>query len=200
MKPPEQNALEGIDNPVGVFRAIRALGDYKLKDALWPEVTMALILGAGGSIFIVRATTVVERVGVMGNALALAGVLLAVTFAALAFVVSIPSGSYLRMLGETKEGGMRRFLDPFLLAVGVQIGLVLLAFAYRIFAVHVPDAIEHIAFGVGAFLLVFALFDIAGLARQLVRHGVLRAIDSTLSGSEDENSASVHRLPGQRGK
>jgi hypothetical protein len=197
--PPERSPLQDAEE-AGIWRAFRALGDYKFKDVLWPEITLGVILGAGGSVLVIHSTTVDERIALAGEVLTLAGVLLAVTFAALAFVVSIPSGSYLRMLGETRDGGMRRFLDPFLVAIGTQIALIVLAFAYRIFADSVPRQLEHVVFAVMACLLLFALFDIAALARQLVRHGILRAIDSTLNEPADGDDQNVHSLSERKGR
>ena len=194
----EPSGIEGLRRPVGVWRAVAALGDYKLKDALWPEVVFAIAVGAGGPALIVRGTSVVERVGLMGDVLALAGAFLAVVFAALAIVVSLPSTSYLRLLGETENGGMRKFLDPFLVAVGTQIGLILLALAYRFGAEPVPGWIEHVAFYVIGTLFVFGLLDLAGLARQLVRHGVLRAAEAAMDGRGAETDGRVRQLPDRR--
>jgi small-conductance mechanosensitive channel len=191
--------VEGLRRPVGVWRAVIALGDYPLKQALWPEAILALVIGGGGSVFIVRATTASERVGAASDVLVLAAALLGVVFAALAIVVSLPSTSYLRMLGETEDGGMRKFLDPFLVAVGTQIVLLLLAFAYSLAAEAVPWWVEHAAFYVMATVLVLGLLDIAGLARQLVRHGVLRAADAAVSEEEQRRAGDVHRLSERRG-
>ncbi len=194
----ERQRVEGLRRPVGVWRAVIALGDYPLKQALWPEATLALVIGGGGSVLIVRATTASERVGAASDVLVLAAALLGVVFAALAIVVSLPSTSYLRMLGETEDGGMRKFLDPFLVAVGTQIALLLLTFAYILVAEAVPRWVEHATFYVTATVLVFGLLDIASLARQLVRHGVLRAADAALSGDEQRCAAEVHHLPKRR--
>lgn len=185
---------------VGIWRALRALGQYRFVDAMWPEAVFALALGAGGAALAIQSTDTAARIGIAAEVLALAGVLLAVTFAALAFVVAIPSGGYLRLLGETSDGGMQKFLDPFLVAVGAQVGLVLLAFGYRIFAETVSNPVDHVAFGCLGFLVVFTILDIAGLARQLVIHGILRAREAVLEAEETEESGgSVKRLPERRG-
>jgi hypothetical protein len=180
---------------VGVWRAFGALGHYQFVDAVWPGVVFGLVIGAGGATLAIKGTDTAIRVEAAAEILTLSGVLLAVTFAALAFVVAIPSGGYLRLLGETKEGGMRNFLDPFLVAVGVQIGLILLAIAYRLFANSVSSPVEHLAFTGLGFLVVFALLDIAALARQLVLHGILRAREAIIEAEETEGVASVKRLP-----
>jgi len=182
-----------------VWRSVRALGQYRLVDALWPEVVLGLVVGGGGAALAIQATTPAARVALSGQVLALAGVLLAVTFAALAFVVAIPSGGYLRLLGETSGGGMQKFLDPFLVAVGAQIGLILLAIAYRVFAGSVVRPVDHVAFVALGFLAVFTILDIAALARQLVFHGVLRAQEAIIDAEKTEESGgSVKRLPDRR--
>jgi hypothetical protein len=183
---------------VGVWRAFRAIGHYRFVDAVWPETVFGLVIGAGGAALAIQSTDIATRVKIAAEVLPIAGVLLAVTFAALAFVVAIPSGSYLRLLAETQDGGMRNFLDPFLVAVGAQVGLVLLAFGYRIFAASVPSSIDHVAFAGLGFLVVFAILDIAALARQLVLHGILRAREAVIEAEATEESGSVKRLPERR--
>jgi hypothetical protein len=196
-------ANDDLTRPVGVWRA---LGEFKLKDAMWPEGLFALVIGGGGSALVIGVTKLAERVGVIGDVLVLAGAFLAVVFTALAIVVSLPSTSYLRMLGETPEGGMRRFLDPFLVAVGTQLAVVFLAVAYRLVAGDVASWVEHVGFGLVGFLFVFGLLDIAALARQLVRHGILRAADAALEPNERERDhgvgggGTVRPLPGRRGE
>jgi hypothetical protein len=183
---------------VGFWRAIRDLGHYRLIDAVWPEAFFGVLVGVGGAVLAIQTTDAGQRIAVAGEALALAGVLLAVTFAALAFVVAIPSGDYLGALAETKDGGMRKFLDPFLVAVGSQVALVLLAIGYRLFSKSVEPWIEHVAFGATGFLLVFNVLDITGLARQLVKHGILRSYEAAIRKSE-EDGGQVKKLQDRRG-
>lgn len=188
MPPPEDLA-----QPVGIWRA---LGEFKIKDALWPEGFFGLVLGAGGSVLVVTATKEVERASAVSTVLVLSGAFFGIVFAALAIVVSLPSASYLRMVQGTPGGGMRRFLDPFLVATGTQVALLLLSVAYQLLASHVSPSVEHVVFVLIGFLFVFGVLDIAGLARQLVRHGVLRAVDAELEVDHQEQSdGSVRRLP-----
>lgn len=183
---------------VGVWRAFGSLGHYRLVDAVWPEAVFGIAIGVGGAVLAIQDTDAAIRVDVAAEALTLAGVLLAVTFAALAFVVAIPSGEYLRLLGGAKDGGMQNFLDPFLVAVGAQIALILMAIAYRLFAKSVPSSVEHVAFTGLGFLLIFTVLDIAALARQLVLHGILRAREAIVEAAEIEEQGSVKRLPERR--
>lgn len=166
--------VDDLNRPVGAWRAA---GDLRLK-SLWPEGLLGLLLGGGGAVLAISNSSVAQRVDVASDLMALAGALIAVVFTALVLVVSIPSNSYLRMLADTPRGGIRPFLDPFLLAVGTQIVLVLLTVGYKLVAPTAASWLEHCAFGAATALFVFGLLDIASLARQLVRHGILRAADA----------------------
>lgn len=183
---------DSVTEPVGIWRAI---GEFKLKEAVWPEGVVALALGGGGAAIVIGLTKPGARADAMSDVLVLAGAFLAVIFTALAIVVSLPSNRYLRMLDETPDGGIRRFLDPFLVGVGTQLAIVLLAVAYRLVSADVAKWIEHVAFGLVGFLFVFGVLDIAALARQLVRHGLLRAAEAGLPEDEPGDGGTVRRLP-----
>jgi hypothetical protein len=185
---------DDLSRPVGAWRA---LGDLRLR-ALWPEGILGAVIGGGGAAFAIGHSVVTQRVDLMGDLTALAGALIAVVFTALVLVVSIPSDSYLRTLAETPGGGIRNFLDPFLLAVGTQIMLVLLTIGYKLAAADAALWLEHGAFVLAGALFVFGLLDIASLARQLVRHGILRAADVATAG-DDREDGSVSHLSHRRG-
>jgi hypothetical protein len=159
---------------VGIWRAVLGLGDLRVKQLLWPEGLPALILGGGGAFLVVRATSLSTRIGATDNLVVLAGALLAISFTALAIVVSLPSSHYLRAMAQG-QGGIQAFLDPFLIAVGTQLALIFLGFGYQMFAAHVARPVEHACFYALGFLLVFGLLDVGALARSLVRHGILRS-------------------------
>lgn len=178
---------------IGVWRAIGRLGDYKVRELAWPESAFALVLGVGGAVAIVHGTTLGNRLDVVGDVLTLAGALLAVVFTALALVVSIPSQDYIRKMAQTPNGGTMRFLDPFLVAVGTQTSLVLLALAYKLAAEHISRPVEHTAFYAMGFLLVFGLLDVVALARSLVRHGVNRGIEAMSESTGDDAVQSLDR-------
>jgi hypothetical protein len=100
------------DLKVGVWRAVGRLGDLRVRQLLWPEGLPSLVIGGGGAFFIVRATAASTRVSAASDLVVLGGALLAVSFTALAIVVSLPSNRYLKAMAEG-GGGMRVFLDPF---------------------------------------------------------------------------------------
>jgi small-conductance mechanosensitive channel len=182
---------------VGIWRSVAHLGNYKLKDLLWPEGLPAIAIGIGGALAIVSATELSDRIAFMTTIAQLAAAFLAVVFTALVIMVALPSGSYLSALQKDDpwSNGMKDFLSPFLIAVGTQIAILLLAIGYGLAAQGVSESVEHIAFCVLGFLLVYGLLDIAALARSLVRHGILRARDAVREAEEDKK---VHSLPGRR--
>jgi hypothetical protein len=178
---------------VGVWRAILGLANLPLKRLLWPEGLPAVVVGGGGAALALRACGLSTRVGAMSDLLGLAAALLAVVFAALALVVSIPSASYMRALSENKRG-IQGFLDPFLVAVGTEVLLIVLALGYMLAAPGVPRTVEHIAFYVIGFVLVYGLLDIAALARSLIRHGIYRATLAQREDNGDDGGADVRPL------
>ncbi|WP_138974498.1 hypothetical protein [Patulibacter medicamentivorans] len=181
-----------LDRPVGVWRAV---GELNLR-SLWPEGALGVLIGGGGAGILLASVGLSARVAVAGDLLALGGALVAVVFTALVLVVSIPSNTYIRMLAATSGGGIQRFLDPFLVAVGTQVSVILLAIAYKAAAQAVPSGIEGTAWVLLGTLFVFGLLDIVALARSLVRHGVHRAADAELTQRDDgDGTAPVRRLP-----
>ena len=177
--------------------AWRALGEFKLKEALWPDTALALLLGGGGALYGISVSDLNERLAIVGDLTNVAGALIAVTFTALAIVVSLPSDSYLRLLAASPDGGMRRFLDPFLVAIGTQVLLLLATIGYQLAAEDVRHRIEETAFLLIGFLFVFGLLDIVALARQLVRHGLLRAANAEYEA--EQQGAEIARLEQRRG-
>ena len=174
---------------VGIWRAFAGLGNYRAKHLIWPEGVPAVLIGAVGAALVTRSTVVADRTDVMGDLVALAGALLAVVFAALAIVVSLPSSRYLRALQETEDGGIQRFLDPFLVAVGTQIVVLLGALGYGLMATHVPWWVEHVIFDTLGFVFVYGVLDVGALARSLVRHGILRSVAASEEDREDANGS-----------
>lgn len=173
---------------IGVWRAFWRLGDFRLKNLLWPEGLPALLLGGGGAVLLVRAGSVSDRADQMGGVVQLSAALLAVVFTALAIMVALPAGRYLRALqrDDAESDGMQRFLEPFLLVLGVEVLVLLLALVYPLAAESVPAGVEHGAFYALGFLLVYGLLDVVALARSIVRHGIGRAQDAVREAERDE--------------
>jgi hypothetical protein len=182
---------------IGVWRAAWRLSDLSLKRLLWPEGLPALVLGGGGAVLLVSASSVADRTGQMNNVVQLSAALLAVVFTALAIMVALPSGRYLQALqrNDPESDGMQRFLEPFLLALGVEVAVLLLALAYPLAAESVSAPVEHATFYVLGFLVVYGLLDVAALARSVVRHGIGRAKESV---REAEREGTVARLEDRR--
>jgi hypothetical protein len=80
---------------------------------------------------------------------------------------------------------MRRFLDPFLVAVGIQFVLLLGLVAYKLLAKSIGGTAEHVVFYVLGFLFVYGVLDVIALARSLVRHGIMRARDAVPEHDDD---------------
>jgi hypothetical protein len=182
---------------IGIWRAAWRLSDLSLKRLLWPEGLSALVLGGCGAVLLVRATSVPDRAAQMNSVVQLSAALLAVVFTALAIMVALPSGRYLQALqrDDPESDGMQRFLEPFLLTLGVEVAVLLLALAYPLAAESVSAPVEHAAFYVLGFLLVYGLLDVAALARSVVRHGIGRAKESV---REAEREGTVARLEDRR--
>jgi hypothetical protein len=188
-----------IDN-VGIWRAVAAIGGYRFTEVVWPEAFFAAVIGGGGSVAIVLSTHAKDRADAVGDLVGVSVGLLGIIFAALAIVVALPASRYLNLLAETADGGMRVFLDPFLVAVGTQVLLVFLTIGYHTLAVHLPSDVEHGAFYALGFFFAFGILDIANLARQLVRHAVGRAEAAVEEEPRNGNGGDgqVHRLEGRR--
>lgn len=182
---------------IGIWRAAWRLSDLSLKRLLWPEGLPALVLGGGGAVLLVGASSVADRTGQMNSVVQLSAALLAVVFTALAIMVALPSGRYLQALqrDDPESDGMRRFLEPFLLTLGVEMTVLLLALAYPLAAESVTAPVEHAVFYVLGFLVVYGVLDVAALARSVVRHGIGRAKESV---REAERDGAVAHLEDRR--
>jgi hypothetical protein len=144
------------------------------EDIFSVELAASLIIGLGGGIALLSQVGVAERVAIAADFLSVVGPLLGVVFAAFALVIALFSDEYIRVLSENSEG-IAAFLRPFLVAIGVQVGTILLAVAYRAAASSVPSKVEVTIWLAVCFLFVFALLDVVALGRNVLLHGVTRA-------------------------
>jgi hypothetical protein len=154
---------------------LRALGQTKLSQLVWPEGVAAALVGLGGGVLLLNSTTSVERVAIVGDCLAILGVLLGVVFAAFALMIAFFSDEYLRTLDRGVQGGAIAFIRPFLIAVGLQVTAVFLTIGYRAAATDLDSRVEVGWFLVWAFLFAFVLVDVVALARAIAMHALTRA-------------------------
>ncbi len=159
-----------------------------------PEAIGAFLLTLGGY-FAYRVTTVGDRVDAVGDFLVISGALLGIVFAALALVVSFFSDEYLRLLDEAPNGGVKVFLSPFMVAVGLQVGALFAAISYRIVATNLPGAWEQWTFLATCFLFAYATLDVVALGRSVLLHALNRARTTSIQ-TRDRNG--VHDLRNRR--
>lgn len=155
---------------VGFWHALGKLSFAELK----VEGSAALILGIGAALALLSTTDAPDRVEVAGDHLVIAAPLLGIVFAAAALVIALFNDEYWRVLNANPDG-VAGFLRPFMLAIGAQVGTVLLAVAYRAGAEHLDSRVEVGAFVVLSVLFVFATLDVVALGRTILRHGHTRA-------------------------
>lgn len=158
-------------------RQVGFLGSIRrtpLGSLMWPEGTIAVVVGIGGGIALLNSTTASERVTTVGDGLQLLGVLLGVVFAAFALLIALFSDEYIRLLTKA-EGGLIVFLRPFIIAIGCQVTTLFVTMGYRATATDLDSRIEVGVFLAWAFLFAFSLADVVSLGRSIMLHGLFRA-------------------------
>lgn len=175
-----------------------ALGRQNLRSVAGLETLTALAVGISGSVWLLHVGNLEDRTILVNSYVGLAGALLGIVFAALALVVALFTTEYLRFLDEDGSGdGVIEFLSPFMIAIGLQIGVLLGAVAYGAGASHIPDKVEAWWFGTVTTLFLIAALDVIALARSVVMHGVARAKLKTLAVTDiDERRAEQRRKSG----
>ena len=153
---------------------LRSVGRTPIGQLLWPEGTIALVVGLGGGIALLNTMTAAERVQTVGDGLQLLGVLLGVVFAAFALLIALFSDEYVKLLTKA-EGGVLVFLRPFIIAIGCQVTTLFLTVGYRASATDLDSRIEVGVFLAWAFLFAFSLADVVALGRSIMLHGIYRA-------------------------
>jgi hypothetical protein len=151
-----------------------ALGRLRLSDLAAPEVWIGVLGGTLGGILLVRFAERADRIAIAEDYLTLAGALVGVVFAGFALVVGLLSNEYLRWL-QTNRDGVKGFLSPFLVSVGLQVGSLILVIVYRAMAPQVSSGWEKGTFIALSALFLLAVLDIVVLAHSVLMHGVARA-------------------------
>jgi hypothetical protein len=169
---------------------IHALAQVRIGH-LWPEAFIAAAIGLVGGGVLTFFTTITARVAVLGDTLGILGALLGVVFAAMALVVSTMSDSHIRWLNT--EGGVLPFLQPFSVAIGIQVITLVLVVSYRVTATMLPAPLEKVAFAVIAWMFTWALSDIMAATRGVLSNAVLRGNDVELKDMQSR-SRSTERV------
>ncbi len=163
---------------------LTALAESKLGTLLWPEGTIATLVGVGGGVALHHYIALGDRVGLVGDSLVMVATMLGIVFAAYALLIALFSGEYVLLLSKAKDG-VKAFLRPFMLAIGLQVITLMVALGYRATATTMPATAEFVVFLVWAFLFVYVMADIVALARNVTMHGLLRAEQIRLQAERD---------------
>ena len=99
------------------------------------EGVSALIIGMAGGIALLHWTDIAARVSISGDFLTIVSALLGVILASFALVVAFLSESYTLQLQKNPRG-VRAFFAPFMINIGVDVGLVIGTVSYRAVAAH----------------------------------------------------------------
>jgi len=152
----------------------RALGRLRLQNFAQLESAAAFFVGGGGGLAAALFMTRTDRLGTAEDFQTLSGALVGIVFAGFALVVGLMSDRYALWLLKG-EDGVKGFLGPFLLGVGIQITTLLFTVVYRAAGRVLPTPYEQIAFALVAVVFVYAALDVVALARTVLAHGVTRA-------------------------
>ena len=151
-----------------------AVGHLTVWQLIGIEGVVAALFGGAGGIYLARVTHVAARVSVAGDFLSIVAALLGVVFAAFALVIAFLSDSYMLQLRKNPKG-VRVFFVPFMINIGVDVGLVIGIVAYRASASHLTRTLDKSFFVFLTILFIYALLNIIALARNVMAHGITRA-------------------------
>src|SRR5207302_11424533 len=107
-------------------------------------------------------------------------------------VIALMSDSYLRWLRDV-GGAVQGFLALFLIAAGMEVGALVLLLAYRAAADLVPSWLEKTGFVTASFFLVYALFDVVALGRNVIAQAMARGGAAELDELEKKAETMRHR-------
>lgn len=155
-----------------------AVSGLKIKELFSAEIVVGVLIGGCIATLQVLWGDDKSRVGIAGDFLAITSALLGVVFAAFALLVAFFSPGYVALLNSL-ETGVKGFLQPFLLGIGVQVMVILGIVVFRALPAGTPDWLEIAAFYLLSVFFAAALMDVVALARSVLIHGVLRARHET---------------------
>jgi hypothetical protein len=167
------------------------------------EGLIALALGTGGSLALIRWTSLAQRTAIASDFLTFVSALLGIVLAGFALVVAFLSDSYTLQL-QRNPRGVRAFFAPFMINIGIDVGFVIGTITYRAAAPFLPHAVEKTLFVVLCTCFIYTALNITALARAVMAHGVTRAELISMDHREKELHESSggqsrpngHTLPG----
>lgn len=161
----------------------KSLSKLRLGE-LWPEGLLAAAISAGISVGLLWRGDEAARYVTSGDYLLISGALVGVVIAGFALVVSLMSDKYAVWL-DGQGDGVRAFLQPFMVGVGLQIGALLAAVVYRALASLLPRHAEEAGFIIASFLFCYAALDVVALGRNVMAHGLTKAEAATIAALEE---------------
>ena len=172
----------------------RCYWTVKSQSAHLSRAHLVGVIGVGGGSLLVAWSTKRELSAVVGDGLALTGLLLGLVFAAFSLLIALFSDDYIRLLSKA-EDGVEAFLRPLLIAIGLQVTAIVVAIGYRAANPHMTYVVAAALFLVWAFLFSFVLVDIVALARNVTLDG-LTARDLAMTSAPE--ASNVHPIEGKR--
>lgn len=139
------------------------------------EGLVGFCLASGAVFFANRHLKIEDRVSVVNDILSATTGMLGVLFAAFAIVAALMSDGYTRLLNRA-EGRIHAFYSLFIIVIGVAVGVILLAIAYKASANHLSLGYELPMFFMLVFLFSYTILNIVALTRNIFAHGVTRAM------------------------
>jgi small-conductance mechanosensitive channel len=170
-----------------------AIFEYKKIRLFGLEGLVALGVGTDGSIELAKLTTAAQRVAIAGDFLTFVSALLGVVLAGFALVVAFLSDTYTLQLQKSPKG-VRAFFAPFIINIGLDVGFVVGAVAYRAAAPFLSAGWEKSLFIILSTVFVYATLNVTALARTIMAHGVTRA--ELLSLEQEEEKQQEEKLNG----
>lgn len=151
----------------------KALGNFRLRQLLWPEGISAIAIGAILVWLLFSEGTIGDRLEFCGVALAVGLGVLAVVFTAFAVFVSLASDEYLELLESTS--GIGTFIGPFVVGIAIELFVVLAAIIGKVAYASDVSILGDVCTAAAAFGLAYGLLDVSSLARQLAKHAFIRS-------------------------
>lgn len=151
-----------------------AVGALKLREIFSAELISGTVIGAVISWFQIVNGSLESRTDVVANFLLVVPALLGIVFAGFALLVAFLSLDYMRFLNSSGSG-VKAFFRPFMIAIGFQVGLIVLSTLVLAIGAFIPSVLEQALFTVASLLFGCAVLEIIALARSVLMQSSVRA-------------------------